>query len=178
MKKPGRTGECFMRGLNTFWLAGIMLTVLIQPARQHVRAEGERHMKRIVSVIAAALMAVCLTACSGKFEVTESTGNRITLESDAAKAGLFMGMNFSAAEGEPVTIESNLTKGSIRVRLAGMANADNINEIPTEDETNIYEEVFEGITTKPIDIPAGEYICTITVEKKATGTISIYSGEE
>ena len=131
-----------------------------------------------VSAAAAVLLALCLTACGGKFEVTESTGSKISMELDAAKAGEFVGMNLTVAEGETAVVETNLTKGSVRISLTGMSNADNINEIPAEDKTPAFEEVYEGIGTYSADIPAGDYICTITIEKKATGTLDIYSAAE
>ena len=92
-------------------------------------------MKRIISIIVVAVLAVsmlAMTSC-GKKEFSGSIDDEknMTITANRADEGdYFMTGTLEVADGEEVTIDSNLESGSISVQFIGSGGEQNIEELP------------------------------------------------
>ena len=91
-------------------------------------------MKRIISIIVVAVLAVsmlAMTSC-GKKEFSGSLDDEknMTITANRADEGdYFMTGTLEVADGEEVTIDSNLESGSISVQFIGSGGEQNIEEL-------------------------------------------------
>jgi len=130
-----------------------------------------------VSVIAAALAAVLLTACGkSEFAVTENSEKLMLITAkNADKDDFFAAGTLEVEEGEQVRITSDLKKGSIRVEVYG-PDERTIEESPDLDgEVALTADLAskDGGKEASSTMPAGSYMMRATCLEKATGTIKV-----
>ena len=135
-------------------------------------------MKRIISIIVVAVLAVsmlAMTSC-GKKEFSGSIDDEknMTITANRADEGdYFMTGTLEVADGEEVTIDSNLESGSISVQFIGSGGEQNIEELPELDGEATYTAYMEGTDLQTVSFGTGSFMIMPTVTEKATGTITI-----
>ena len=135
-------------------------------------------MKRIISIIVVAVLAVsmlAMTSC-GKSEFSNSVKDEknMTITAKRAETGdYFMIGTLEVEEGEQVTIDTDLKSGSITMRFLGSGGGDNIEELPETDGDAIYTAYLEGTDSQTVSFGTGSFMIMPTVTEKATGTITI-----
>ena len=98
----------------------------------------------------------------------------MTITANRADEGdYFMTGTLEVADGEEVTIDSNLESGSISVQFIGSGGEQNIEELPELDGEATYTAYMEGTDLQTVSFGTGSFMIMPTVTEKATGTITI-----
>ena len=135
-------------------------------------------MKRIISIIVVAVLAVsmlAMTSC-GKNEFSGSVEDdkNMTITGVKADAGdYFATGSLVVEEGEEITIDSDLESGAITVEFLGSSEEQSAEELPEMDGEATYTAFLEGTNTQSVSFGAGTFMIKPTVTEKATGTIKI-----
>ena len=137
-------------------------------------------LKRTVLFIMAAVMIAALAACGRKEDSKEPLAlidaradGSIVSNYDKTDIGTGGGSGFTIEEGEYLVIETALTEGKVHVRVTH--DDSDIDKVPVADTDTaaVIDYVFEGSgTTEYMEIEPGNYMFDVTVEEKATGTIT------
>ena len=132
-------------------------------------------MKKIKALAGFIALLLMLTACGkSEFSMAENTEKRMTISAEnAAKDAFFMVGSLEAAEGDQISITSNLTKGSIRVEIIGAPAEQSIDQIPDMDGEPIITANLVSTDKQAGTVPAGSYLLKATCLEKATGTVLI-----
>ncbi|MBQ7147440.1 MAG: hypothetical protein IJR96_01685 [Pseudobutyrivibrio sp.] len=119
---------------------------------------------------------VGLTGCGSTAEpkafidISED-GKTITANFDKTEKGTGGGSGITIEEGEYLVLDCGLTKGSVHVTVT--SGGDDINENPTEEKPATIDYVFsEAGTTEYEEIQPGSYMVSVTVDEKASGTMT------
>ena len=137
-------------------------------------------LKRTVLIMMAAVMIAALAACGRKEDNKEPLAlidaradGSIVSNYDKTDIGTGGGSGFTIEEGEYLVIETALTEGKVHVRVTH--DDSDIDKVPVADTDTaaVIDYVFEGSgTTEYMEIEPGNYMFDVTVEEKATGTIT------
>ena len=135
-------------------------------------------MKRIrafTGIFALVVLTMVLTACGkSEFGLTENTETKMTITAERAdKDAFFMVGSLEVSDGEQIVITSNLEKGSIRVEIVGVAEEQNIDQLPEMDGEAIMTANLHSTDGSSGTVPAGSYMLRATCLEKATGTVQI-----
>ena len=133
-------------------------------------------MKRIFALVAAlAVLTMALTACGkSEFGVTENTEKRMVVTAEnAPRDAFFMVGSLEAEEGDRISINANLTKGSVKVEIIASPEEQSIEEVPEFDSEPVIMLNAEKTDFTDYTVPAGSYMLRATCLEKATGTIVI-----
>lgn len=134
-------------------------------------------MKKRYLLIAAILVVAMMTmgACKGTGLVMNSTSEKsMTVEADRAAAGDYaMVGSLEVAEGEQVTISSNLEKGEIQIELYGTAAEQSAEEVPEMEGEAAMMFKAAATDSQSGTLAEGSYMVKATVNEKATGTVQI-----
>ena len=135
-------------------------------------------MKKIISIIAIAVLAVsmiAMTSC-GKHEFSGQVDSDKNMTINAVKADkgdYFLTGTLVVDEGEEVVIDSKLEKGEITVEFIGSEGEGNIDELPEVNGEATYTANLSGTNSQTVSFGAGSFMIKPTVTEKATGTVSI-----
>lgn len=138
-------------------------------------------LKRTALFMMAAVMIAALAACGRKEDNNEEplalidarADGSIVSNYDKTDIGTGGGSGFTIEEGEYLVIETALTEGKVHVRVTH--DDSDIDKVPVADTDTaaVIDYVFEGSgTTEYMEIEPGNYMFDVTVEEKATGTIT------
>ena len=138
-------------------------------------------MMRMAAVLMAAAMIFVIAGCSKK-EAKDSEPKTFidVLEDGSAVAnfdktgkGTGGGTGIIIEEDEYLVIDTALTEGKVHVTVVrGSADSDNPPAL-NDDTPAAIDFVFEGSgTTEYMEIQPGDYMFNVSVEEKATGTIT------
>lgn len=134
-------------------------------------------MKKRYLLIAAVLVAAMLAmgACNRTALVMNGTSDKsMTVEADRAAVGDFaMVGSLEVAEGEHVTITSNLEKGEIQIELYGTAAEQSAEEVPEMEGEPAMMLKAAATDSQSGTLAAGSYMVKAIVNEKATGTVQI-----
>ena len=135
-------------------------------------------MKRIISIILVAVLAVsmlAMTSCGKKeFSGSVEDDKNMTITAVKADAGdYFATGSLVVEEGEEITIDSDLESGAITVEFLGSSEEQSAEELPEMDGEATYTAFLEGTNTQSVSFGAGTFMIKPTVTEKATGTIKI-----
>ena len=98
-------------------------------------------------------------------------GTVVTANFDKTGKGTGGGSGITIEEGEYLVIDCGLTEGSVHVTVA--SGGDDISENPTEEKPATIDYVFtDAGLTEYEEIAPGSYMVSVSVDKKATGTIT------
>lgn len=147
--------------------------------RIHILEEGDADMKRVLtaSLAAVLMMASLLLPSCGKsvFTMSKNTEKAMTIEAkNADKDAFFEVGSLVVADGEQISIKSNLEKGSVTVEIIAEPAEQSADELPDLNSEPVLTSLA-GVedTTIAGTVPAGDYMVKATVTEKATGTIDI-----
>ena len=135
-------------------------------------------MKRIISIILVAVLAVsmlAMTSCGKKeFSGSVEDDKNMTITAVKADAGdYFATGSLVVEEGEQVTIDTDLESGAITVEFLGSSEEQSAEELPEMDGEATYTAFLEGTNTQSVSFGAGTFMIKPTVTEKATGTVKI-----
>ena len=135
-------------------------------------------MKRMTSftmIIALVLSMLVLTACGkSEFGLSENTEKKMTITAENAdKDAFFMVGSLEVADGEPIAITSNLTKGSVRVEIVGTPEEQSIDQIPDMNAEATLTADLKSTDSVSGTVEAGTYMLKATCLEKATGTVLV-----
>ena len=135
-------------------------------------------MKKIISIIAIAALAVSLfamTSCSKHEFSGQTDGDKnMTINAvNADKGDFFVTGTLVVDEGEEVAIDTQLEKGEITVEFIAAEGEGSIDELPELDGDATYTAYLSGTNSQTVSIGAGSFMIKPTVTDKATGTVSI-----
>ena len=135
-------------------------------------------MKRIISIIVVAVLAVsmlAMTSCGKKeFSGSVEDDKNMTITAVKADAGdYFATGSLVVEEGEQVTIDTDLESGAITVEFLGSSEEQSAEELPEMDGEATYTAFLEGTNTQSVSFGAGTFMIKPTVTEKATGTVKI-----
>ena len=144
-------------------------------------SKKEELMKRLVCFVLILAMLLALAACGRKVDNNEEPLALIDARADGSivsnynktDIGTGGGSGFTIEEGEYLVIETALTEGKVHVRVTH--DDSDIDKVPVADTDTaaVIDYVFEGSgTTEYMEIEPGNYMFDVTVEEKATGTIT------
>ena len=120
------------------------------------------------------LLALSLTACGSRLEVTESTGKKMVLTAkNASKDGFILANSLDVEEGEQIVLSAALTKGEIRVRILSNEEEQSIDVLPVYGGDPIISADLHGTDGMSGTVPAGNYAVQATCLERATGTVEI-----
>ena len=116
-----------------------------------------------------------LTACGkSEFGVSENTEKKMTITAENAdKDAFFMVGSLEVADGEPIAITSNLTKGSVRVEIVGTPEEQSIDQIPDMNAEATLTADLKSTDSVSGTVEAGTYMLKATCLEKATGTVLV-----
>ena len=122
-----------------------------------------------------ALMTLLLAACGkSEFRLTENTEKRMIITAENAdKDAFFMVGSLVVADGERISISSNLKKGLIRVEIVEVPAEQSIEKLPETDSEPIIMALLENTESSSGGVRAGTYMLRATCVEKATGTVRI-----
>ena len=135
-------------------------------------------MKRIISIIVVAVLAVsmlAMTSC-GKKEFSGSIDGDKNMTINAVKADTgdyFVTGSLVVEDGEEIAIDSNLESGAITVEFISSGGEESIEELPELDGEATYTAFLEGTNSQTVSFGTGTFMIKPTVTDKATGTITI-----
>ena len=135
-------------------------------------------MKRIISIIIAAVMAVsmlAMTSCTKEeFSGSVESDKNMTIKAVKADTGDFFATGtLVVEEGEQISIDTDLESGAITVEFIRSEGDDNPEELPEMDGEATYTAYLSGTTSEAVSFGAGSFMIKPTVTEKATGTITI-----
>ena len=135
-------------------------------------------MKKIVSIIAIAVMAVSMLAMvsCGKHELSGQVDSDKSMTSNAVNADTgdyFVTGTLEVEEGEEIAIDTKLEKGEITVEFLGSVGESNAEELPDMDGEATYTAYLSGTDSQAVSFGAGSFMIKPTVTDKATGTVTI-----
>ena len=135
-------------------------------------------MKRILSIITAAVLAVSMLAmvsCGGSdFSGIVDSDKDMTINAVNAGTGeYFVTGTLVVDEGEQIAIDTALEKGEITVEFIGSAEEESIDELPELDGDATYTAYLSGTNSQAVSFGAGSYMVKVTATERATGTIEI-----
>ena len=135
-------------------------------------------MKKIVSIIAIAVLAVSMLAMvsCGKHEFSgqlDSDKNMTINAVNADKGDYFVTGTLVVDEGEEIAIDTALEKGEITLEFIGSEDEGNIDELPEVDGEATYTAYLSGTDSQAVSFGAGSFMIKPTVTEKATGTVTI-----
>ena len=131
-------------------------------------------MKRFLALVAIAALACALTACTAQKsvfsdEIDEATGAFTVTADNGAKGSALgsVGGGATIEEGQVLVVSSNLTKGSVTVRLLDAAG-----DVAVEAKA-------QGAENQLFGLDAGEYSFGATCEEDGTtGTVIVVAVDE
>ena len=134
-----------------------------------------QRIKPYIVILLLALMMLTLSSClKSEFKVTENTEKRMTITAqNAARDVFFMTGSLVAAEGERITISSDLKKGSIQVEIFESADEQSIDKIPETDGEARIMIILSNTDSASGGVTAGTYLVKATCLEKTTGTVRI-----
>ena len=137
--------------------------------------ERMKRIRAFTGIIALVVLTMVLTACGkSEFGLTENTEKKMTITAERAdKDAFFMVGSLEVSDGEQIVITSNLEKGSIRVEIVGVAEEQNIDQLPEMDGEAIMTANLHSTDGSSGTVPAGSYMLRATCLEKATGTVQI-----
>lgn len=135
-------------------------------------------MKRLLSIIAIAVMAVSMLAmvsCSKhEFSGNIDGDKNMTINAVNADTGdYFVTGTLVVEDGEQVSIDTALEKGEITVEFIASEGEQNIDELPELDGDATYTAYLSGTNSQAVSFGAGSFMIKPTVTDKATGTVTI-----
>ena len=135
-------------------------------------------MKRIISIIIAAVMAVsmlAMTSCTKEeFSGSVESDRNMTIKAVKADTGDFFATGTLVVEdGEQVSIDTALEKGEITVEFIASEGEESIDELPELDGEATYTAYLSGTNSQAVSFGAGSFMIKPTVTDKATGTVTI-----
>ena len=135
-------------------------------------------MKRVLSIIAAAVLAVSMLAmvsCGGtEFSGIVDSDKDMTINAVNAGAGeYFVTGTLVVDEGEQVAIDTNLEKGELTVEFIGSPEEESIDELPELDGDATYTAYLSGTNSQAVSFGTGSYMVKVTATERATGTVEI-----
>lgn len=136
--------------------------------------------KKTILFAAAAVMALAMiiSGCgmSGKISIVMDTSDEkmAVIEFNNAKEDEFVqGGYLSVVEGEGIEVVSDLNDGGkVLIGFIAVPEDQNIDELPDMDSTK-YEMMISGDATQGATFDPGDYDLKITVQGKATGTLTL-----
>ena len=136
--------------------------------------------KKTILFAAAAVMALAMTVSgcgmSGKSSIVMDTSDEkiAVIEFNNAKEDEFVqGGYLSVAEGEGIEVVSDLNDGGkVLIGFIAVPEDQSIDELPDMDSTK-YEMMISGDATQGATFDPGDYDLKITVQGKATGTLTL-----
>lgn len=131
-------------------------------------------MKRLLAVVAIAALALALTACAGQKsefsdDIDDDTGAyTITAENGAKGSALgSLGGGIALEEGQVLIVKSDLTKGSVGVKVLDEAGEAVVDTVATGTDQQLF------------GFPAGKYSFGATCEEDGTtGTVVVVAVDE
>lgn len=143
--------------------------------------------KLYMAIAAAAVLLICTAGCTKKnteekdkkdeaktfIDIRDDGGAVASF--DKTEKGTAGGTGITIDEGKYLALDTDLTEGSVHVRV--IRSGADINVLPTQekDKPAAIDYVFTGAgTTEYMLIEPGNYIFSVEVEEKATGTITAY----
>lgn len=135
-------------------------------------------MKRIVSIIVIAVLAVsmlAMTSC-GKSELSGQVTDEKHMTVNAvnsSKGDYYVTGTLVVEENEQVVIDSKLEKGSIEVQFISAEGEGSIDELPETDGEPVYKTNLSGTDSQTVSFGGGSFMIKPVVTEKATGTIEI-----
>ena len=141
--------------------------------------------KKLAAAAVTAAMLVSLAACSSAKKDAGADGSEdvktfidvledgsIVCYLDKTEKGTGGGSSITIEEGEYLVIDSEITDGSVHVKVTH--GGDDINEAPVDNDTPAtIDYVFEESgKTEYMEIEPGSYMINISVEKTASGKIT------
>ena len=135
-------------------------------------------MKRLLSIIAIAVMAVSMLAMvsCGKHEFSGNIDGdkNMTIKAVNAETGdYFVTGTLVVDEGEEISIDTALEKGEITVEFFASEGIDNIDELPELDGNAKYTAYLRETDSQTISFGTGSFMIKPTVTEDATGTVTI-----
>ena len=136
--------------------------------------------KKAIAVAAAAVMALStiVTGCGSfnKYSIVMDIPDEktATLEFNNADVDDFVQSGYiSVEEGEGIEVVSDLNdSGKVLIGFIAVPEEQSIDELP--DLTNVkYEMMISGVATQGGTFEPGEYDLKVTVQGKATGTVTL-----
>lgn len=135
-------------------------------------------LMRIAAVFAAAAMIFAVAAC-GKKDAEPKTfidvldDGSVLANFDKTGKGTAGGSGITIGENEYLVIDTALTEGKVHVTVVrGSTDIENP-PTPDDDTPPTIDFVFEDSgTTEYMEIQPGDYMFNVSVEEKATGTIT------
>ena len=131
-------------------------------------------MKRIITLVAVAALALALVACSAQKsvfsdDIDDATGAYTITADNGAKGSALgsIGGGITIEKGQVLVVSSNLTKGSVTVRLLDAAG-----DVAAEAKA-------QGVENQLFGLDAGEYSFGATCEEDGTtGTVIVVAVDE
>ncbi|MBQ6439433.1 MAG: hypothetical protein IJJ06_04740 [Mogibacterium sp.] len=135
-------------------------------------------MKKIVSIIAIAVLAVSMLAmvscAKHEFSGSVESDKNMTINAvNADKGDYFVTGTLVVDEGEEIAIDTALEKGEITLEFIGSEDEGNIDELPEVDGDATYTAYLSGTDSQSVSFGAGSFMVKPTVTDKATGTVTI-----
>lgn len=122
------------------------------------------------------MVSLLLPSCGKSvFTMSKNTEKAMTIEAKNAGDGEFFQVGtLVVADGEQISIKSNLEKGAVTVEIFGEPAGQSADELPDMDSEPVLTSLA-GVESTAIEgtVPAGDYMVQATVTEKATGTIDI-----
>ncbi len=135
--------------------------------------------KRTTVFVAAVMAVMMLAAGCGKAEkssITMDTSNEkaAVIELSNAKEDEFVqGGYISVADGEGIEVVSDLNDGGkVLISFIAVEENQSMDELPDTDSSK-YEMMISGSAAQGATLEPGEYDLKITVQGKATGTVTL-----
>ena len=129
----------------------------------------------VAAIIAVMMLAVgCGNASKSSITMDLSNEKMAVIEFSNAKEDEFVqGGYITVAEGEGIEVVSDLNDGGkVLIGFIAVEEEQSIDELPDTDSTK-YEMMISGSATQGGTFEPGEYDLKITVQGKATGTVTL-----
>ena len=145
-----------------------------------MRSKKTTKMTAVLLAVLTAFAMTVITACgTSDFVVTDSNEKSMMIQADRGDKGdFFMAGTLEVAEGEQVTVDANLEKGSVEIGLVNAGKNDDIDEVPDEDAKAQESAELTELDSYTFNVGPGNYLVKATIIEKATGAIMINVQQE
>lgn len=136
------------------------------------------YMKKIMIFALAAAMIFAIAGCGKKDEeprtfIDARDDGSIVANFDKTEKGTLGGSGITIGEGEYLVIETALTEGKVHVTVVRGGSDKDTSPVEESDTPATIDYVFEGSgVTEYMEIKPADYMFTVSVEEKASGTIT------
>lgn len=138
------------------------------------RTIGRRFMLPVAAAIVV-IIACILTACGkSEFSATVLSEKRITIDAKNADEDATSTVGaLEVKDGEKITIDGDLKKGSVRVELFRTDGQQSMDQLPDMDGEPVMSANLNREDNCTGTVPAGNYSVRATCLEKASGTVDI-----